>query len=36
MRLVAIADLHYDDDRGPRVEALAAAVKAADADLLIV
>ncbi|MFW5866519.1 MAG: metallophosphoesterase [Armatimonadota bacterium] len=36
MRLLAISDPHYDDESRPRVEAIAKAVCAADADVLIV
>ncbi|MGI5819416.1 MAG: metallophosphoesterase [Armatimonadota bacterium] len=35
MRLVAVADLHYDDDRHPRVDAIARAVRGAEADVLV-
>lgn len=35
MRLVAVADPHYDDDRRPRVEAIAQAVCGAEADVLV-
>ena len=35
MRIVAVADLHYDEERRPRVAALARAVCAAEADVLV-
>ncbi len=36
MRIVAIADLHYDETRRPRVEAIARAVCDAEAEVLVV
>ena len=36
MRVLAIADPHYDDERRRRVEAIATAVCAAEADVLVV
>ncbi|MFW6438046.1 MAG: metallophosphoesterase [Armatimonadota bacterium] len=35
MRVLALADLHYDDESRPFVEAIANAVRAADAEVLI-
>ncbi len=35
MRIVAIADLHYDEQTRPRVEAIAGAVCGAEADVLV-
>ena len=36
MRIVAIADLHYDETRRSRVEAIASAVRVAEADVLVI
>lgn len=36
MRIVAIADLHYDDETGERVKAVARAVAATKADVLVI
>lgn len=36
MRIVAIADLHYDETRRPRVEAIANACRGARADVLVI
>ncbi len=36
MRIVAVADLHCDEKRRPRVAAIARAVRAAEADVLVI